>query len=75
LKGVQDETAALLSVLKRHRVPAIGFVNGDKLDGEGPVEARVALPGRPRWRHPAALRREPDAPAWIVRLVQSPERP
>jgi peptidoglycan/xylan/chitin deacetylase (PgdA/CDA1 family) len=43
LKGIQDETTRLLSALKRHRVPAIGFVNEDKLEVAGEVDARVAL--------------------------------
>jgi peptidoglycan/xylan/chitin deacetylase (PgdA/CDA1 family) len=43
LKGIQDETMRLLSALKRHRVPAIGFVNEDKLEVPGEVDARVAL--------------------------------
>src|SRR2546427_4532970 len=43
LTGIQEETAKLLSALKRNRVPAIGFVNEDKLEVEGQFEAQVAL--------------------------------
>ena len=43
LKGIQDETRRLLSALKRHRVPAIGFINEDKLEVAGEADARVAL--------------------------------
>jgi peptidoglycan/xylan/chitin deacetylase (PgdA/CDA1 family) len=43
LKGIQDETTRMLSVLKRHRVPAIGFVNEDKLEVAGEADARLAL--------------------------------
>jgi peptidoglycan/xylan/chitin deacetylase (PgdA/CDA1 family) len=43
LKGMQDETTRLLSALKRHRVPAIGFVNEDKLEVAGEADARIAL--------------------------------
>lgn len=36
-------TAKLLGALKRHRVPAIGFVNEDKLLVKGEVDARIGL--------------------------------
>jgi peptidoglycan/xylan/chitin deacetylase (PgdA/CDA1 family) len=43
LPRIQQETARLLSVLKRQRVPAIGFVNEDKLEVAGEEASRVAL--------------------------------
>ena len=42
LTSMQVETTRLLSALKRNQVPAIGFVNEDKLE-DGELEARVAL--------------------------------
>jgi peptidoglycan/xylan/chitin deacetylase (PgdA/CDA1 family) len=36
-------TRKLLAALRRHRVPAIGFVNEDKLLVKGEVEARIGL--------------------------------
>jgi peptidoglycan-N-acetylglucosamine deacetylase len=43
LTGIQEETTRLLSALKRNQVPAIGFVNEDKLEVDGQFEARVAV--------------------------------
>jgi peptidoglycan/xylan/chitin deacetylase (PgdA/CDA1 family) len=43
LTGIQEETGKLLSALKRNQVPAIGFVNEDKLEVDGQFEARVAV--------------------------------
>lgn len=43
LASAQHDTERLLSVLKRRHVRAIGFVNEDKLEVDGEVEARTAL--------------------------------
>jgi peptidoglycan-N-acetylglucosamine deacetylase len=43
LKAVQRDTRAILRVLKTHRVPAVGFVNENKLKVAGEVDARTAL--------------------------------
>lgn len=43
LKDQRALTAKLLDALRRHRVPAIGFVNEDKLLVKGQVDARIGL--------------------------------
>lgn len=43
LKDQQRLTAKLLGALERHRAPAIGFVNEDKLLVKGEVDGRIGL--------------------------------
>jgi peptidoglycan/xylan/chitin deacetylase (PgdA/CDA1 family) len=43
LPEVSEATARLLEPLKRRAVPAVGFVNEDKLLHEGEIDGRVAL--------------------------------
>src|SRR5687767_11925944 len=43
LRNAQAATAKILSTLKKHKVPAVGFVNERMLEASGERDARVAL--------------------------------
>lgn len=43
LKRANEATAKILSTLKKHKVPAVGFVNEGKLEQAGEREARIEL--------------------------------
>jgi len=43
LAGMRRNTPELLGTLRRHRAPAIGFVNEAKLHAPGEVDARIAV--------------------------------
>ncbi|MFN7929665.1 MAG: polysaccharide deacetylase family protein [Blastocatellia bacterium] len=43
LPHAQRATKAILQALQKHRVQAVGFVNEDKLQANGEVDARIAL--------------------------------
>jgi peptidoglycan-N-acetylglucosamine deacetylase len=70
VRVTRDETARILAALKRHRAPAVGFVNENKLHVAGEVDERIDLlrmwldAGVPLGNHTFSHVKFQDTPLW-----------